>query len=427
MKYAVVTFGCRVNQADSLQVEAALSSCGGEPVSADRADLVVVNTCSVTASADQGARQTIRRIARENPSARIVATGCYATRCASDVAALPGVAAIIPNEDKDSPRFMAALLDQAGRPLDVAAGPCGRPTPGLMGRTAWTLRAQTGCEERCSYCVIPSTRGASRSRTLEEILRRSRSSRRRRVQGDRAHGRAPRVVRARPAAAAVIGRPAHEPRGADPVASRDHRSVRSNGCSFASVRSSRWTAGLKSLTSSHSVPKETPSLRASSSRRTFTCPCSMPQTRFCSACGGRTHGNSTPRSSTASGGVYPMRRSGPTSWSDSRVKRKRISRFSTTICSASPLTHLHVFPYSERPGTDAATYSGKVSGVTIKQRAERVRAISRQLQERFRAAQCGTRRPALTIDDGGAAVTDNYIKVPIEGGCTRNEWVSVIL
>ena len=80
MKYSIVTFGCRVNQADSLAIEAELCGRGGEAVSADRADLVIVNTCSVTASADQGARQTIRRIARENPTARIVATGCYATR-----------------------------------------------------------------------------------------------------------------------------------------------------------------------------------------------------------------------------------------------------------------------------------------------------------------------------------------------------------
>src|SRR5687767_3812052 len=112
MKYAVVTFGCRVNQADSLAVEAELCARGGEAVSANRADLVIVNTCSVTASADQGARQTIRRIARENPTARIVATGCYATRCADDVAALPGVVAVIPNVEKES--FFATLFEKRG-------------------------------------------------------------------------------------------------------------------------------------------------------------------------------------------------------------------------------------------------------------------------------------------------------------------------
>src|SRR5579862_2839093 len=100
MKYAVVTFGCRVNQADSLRIEEDLRAAGGVDVPSSDADLVVVNTCSVTATADQGARQTIRRIARENPRARIVATGCYATRRPEEVAALPNVVRVVKNNDK---------------------------------------------------------------------------------------------------------------------------------------------------------------------------------------------------------------------------------------------------------------------------------------------------------------------------------------
>src|SRR5690242_15451832 len=100
MKYAIVTFGCRVNQADSLEVEQELIAAGAQPSAAEEADLVVVNTCSVTASADQGARQTIRRIGRVNESARIVVTGCYASRLPDDVSALPGVVAVVPNSDK---------------------------------------------------------------------------------------------------------------------------------------------------------------------------------------------------------------------------------------------------------------------------------------------------------------------------------------
>src|SRR5687768_1861993 len=100
MKFSIVTFGCRVNQSDSLAIEEELRAAGGCPASSADADVVVVNTCSVTASADQGARQTIRRVARENPSAKIVATGCYATRCAGEVAALPNVLTIVRNDDK---------------------------------------------------------------------------------------------------------------------------------------------------------------------------------------------------------------------------------------------------------------------------------------------------------------------------------------
>ena len=101
VRYSIVTFGCRVNQADSLRIEEDLRRRGGADVPVGDADLVVVNTCSVTATADQGARQTIRRIARDNPAARIVVTGCYATR---DPATLPRCRTscrVVRNDDKE--------------------------------------------------------------------------------------------------------------------------------------------------------------------------------------------------------------------------------------------------------------------------------------------------------------------------------------
>src|SRR5881296_3483960 len=100
MKYSVITFGCRVNQADSLGFEEELRATGAVAVPPDAADLVVVNTCSVTATADQGARQTIRRVARDNPCAKIVVTGCYATRKPDELAALPNVVRVVRNDDK---------------------------------------------------------------------------------------------------------------------------------------------------------------------------------------------------------------------------------------------------------------------------------------------------------------------------------------
>src|SRR6516165_8721923 len=100
VKYAIITFGCRVNQADSLRFEEDLLAEGARAAAPEDADLVLVNTCSVTATADQGARQTIRRIARDNPSARIVVTGCYATRRPDEIARLPNVHRVVTNEDK---------------------------------------------------------------------------------------------------------------------------------------------------------------------------------------------------------------------------------------------------------------------------------------------------------------------------------------
>src|SRR5829696_4321314 len=100
MKYSVITFGCRVNQADSLGFEEDFLARGARSAAPEEADVVVVNTCSVTASADQAARQTIRRISRMNPEAQIVVTGCYATRRPDEIADLPNVVRVVPNTDK---------------------------------------------------------------------------------------------------------------------------------------------------------------------------------------------------------------------------------------------------------------------------------------------------------------------------------------
>ena len=165
VKYSIITFGCRVNQADSLRIEEDLRAVGGEAVASRDADLVVVNTCSVTASADQGARQTIRRIARDNPSAQVVVTGCYASRRPDEVAALPNVVRVVGNHEKDW------LVQTTAERFADGEGACGAPIePGVAGRTAFTLRVQTGCEERCSYCIIPTTRGAGRSLPVDRVL-----------------------------------------------------------------------------------------------------------------------------------------------------------------------------------------------------------------------------------------------------------------
>ena len=172
----MLTFGCRVNQADSADCERGLMARGGESVPAGSADLVVVNTCSVTSASDQAARQAVRRIARLNPRARIVAAGCYATRKPGDLAGLPGVVCLVPNDGKEYLAEAAyALLDRVDGRLPKAQSSEPRAEevrirPGHNGRTTSLLRVQTGCDERCSYCAIPATRGASRSRPLAEVL-----------------------------------------------------------------------------------------------------------------------------------------------------------------------------------------------------------------------------------------------------------------
>jgi threonylcarbamoyladenosine tRNA methylthiotransferase MtaB len=93
--------------------------------------------------------------------------------------------------------------------------------------------------------------------------------------------------------------------------------------------------------------------------------------------------------------------------------------------TSSPLTQLHVFPYSDRPGTVAASLPHKVSGMSIRDRASQVRQVGSMLTERFRRSQVHRVRRGLTIEDGSMAVTDNYLKVRIPPGRKRNEWVDV--
>jgi threonylcarbamoyladenosine tRNA methylthiotransferase MtaB len=92
-----------------------------------------------------------------------------------------------------------------------------------------------------------------------------------------------------------------------------------------------------------------------------------------------------------------------------------------------PLSHLHVFPYSDRPGTDATALDSKVGGLVIRDRARRVREIGAEMTRRFRSAQRGTTRRALVVDDGWSAVTDNYVKVRLEQRAERNTWMDVTL
>jgi len=174
VNYSIITFGCRVNQADSLGFEEELRVRGATPAaSPDDADVVIVNTCSVTSSADQGARQTVRRLGRINPDAKVVVTGCYATRCPEEFGALTNVLRVVPNGDKSSVvSLLAADLGlTTSQRFGDGEGSCGAAIePGVAGRTAFTLRVQTGCAQPCAYCIIPATRGAPSSVPLDGIV-----------------------------------------------------------------------------------------------------------------------------------------------------------------------------------------------------------------------------------------------------------------
>ena len=188
--FYVENFGCRATQADGAAIERQFRERGLERARASsQAQIVVLNTCTVTASADQDARAAIRRIHRENPHCQIVVTGCYAQRAPEEIAVLPGVAQVIGNSHKHQ---LAEITTRAFVPLNSLRTE--KRGPGTENsifiddifahtellaapvfdaaneRTRPNLKVQDGCDNRCSFCVIPYVRGNSRSLPLARIL-----------------------------------------------------------------------------------------------------------------------------------------------------------------------------------------------------------------------------------------------------------------
>jgi threonylcarbamoyladenosine tRNA methylthiotransferase MtaB len=412
VKYAVVTFGCRVNQADSLGFEEELRRTGALAVSPAEADLVVVNTCSVTATADQGARQTIRRIARENPTARIVVTGCYATRRPDELEHLPGILRVIPNDAK--PRMIHIVSGDRG--LTTAdrfgdgEGSCGASIePGVAGRTAFTLRVQTGCAEPCSYCIIPSTRGVPRSLPLNAVL----------AEVDRIVGAGFKEIAITGVHLGSYGRDLTPPASSlielllaiDEHCARLQPEVLFRVSSLEPMDCTPEVVDLLAASDRFAHHFHLPLQHASdrvlaSMRRPYTLAHYATLVDSIRAC--------MPHASIGSDVIV-----GFPGETDDDFERL------TTYLDESPLTHIHVFPYSDRPGTAASVMREKVPGGVIRERGRRMREIGQRLVKAFRDAQVGTIRRALTIDDGSIAVSDNYLRARIPPGRSRNEWVNV--
>ena len=163
MSVDIVTFGCRLNTFESEVIRREASASGLE-------DAVVVNTCAVTAEAVRQARQSIRRIRRERPSARIVVTGCAAQTDAARFAAMPEVDRVIGNEEKLGARVWRT--DEKVAVTDIMAVKEMRPQgiDAIEGRARAFVQVQNGCDHRCTFCIIPFGRGNSRSLTPAEVV-----------------------------------------------------------------------------------------------------------------------------------------------------------------------------------------------------------------------------------------------------------------
>ena len=407
LTYAILTFGCRVNQADSFEFEDELRARGGVEAAPDVADLLIINTCSVTGAADQGARRAIRRVSRDNPNARIVVTGCYATRKPDDLAALPNVVTVIPNTQKDE---LVQLLDErfslttADRFVGGDAA-CGSTlAPGAMGRTAYPLRVQTGCEESCAFCIIPSTRGRSRSRTVAEVLdevRRIAAAGYKEIWLVGVHlgsfGRdleppssLPTLLRALDAAPGDVS---------FRISSLEPMECPPDVVDLV-VRSGRFAPHFH-LPLQHASDRVLAAMRRPYTFELFR----------------NLAGRIRESMSAASIGTDLIVGFPGEADEDASECIRRVEQL--------PLSYAHVFPYSDRPGTAATSMSGKVEPPQIQARARALRRATGDLAARFIASQVGAVRPGLTLEDGTLVLTDNFLKVRIPPGLLRNTRVRV--
>jgi threonylcarbamoyladenosine tRNA methylthiotransferase MtaB len=342
-----------------------------------------------------------------------VVTGCYATRRPDEIRTLPNVIKVVPNTDKN--RLAAMALDAAG--LSSAArfgdgdGSCGAPIePGVAGRTAFTLAVQTGCGEPCAYCIIPETRGAPVSRPVDVVLR----------QVERATRAGFKEVVLTGVHLGSYGRDLDAP------------------CNLEHL--------LAALTSTDAARASAVLFRVSSLEPMDCTPAVVGLVADAGSIAPHVH---LPLQHASDRVLAAMRRPYTLAQYANLVDGVRARLPHAAIGSDvivgfpgesdadfdvvvdyledAPLSHLHVFPYSDRPGTAASAMAGKVPAPVVRERARRVREISQRLTARFRASQLGTSHRALTLDDGTTAVTGNYLKVRIPPGRSRNEWVDVTI
>ncbi|MGD8243218.1 MAG: tRNA (N(6)-L-threonylcarbamoyladenosine(37)-C(2))-methylthiotransferase MtaB [Desulfobacterales bacterium] len=181
MKFDITTLGCKVNQFESDAIAQALNAYGWQRVrQGQRADVGIVNTCTVTGKASMQSRQAVRQLMRRHPGARIVVTGCYAQTAPEDIEKIGGVHYIIGHFDKsDIPRMIVASIGETRakvvrrvktiRPDVSFSMP---PAPAYGRRTRPFLKIQDGCNRFCTYCIVPHARGPSRSMPLAAVMER---------------------------------------------------------------------------------------------------------------------------------------------------------------------------------------------------------------------------------------------------------------
>jgi threonylcarbamoyladenosine tRNA methylthiotransferase MtaB len=482
--YHVENFGCRATQADGAALERQFETRGLARAASKHADLVILNTCTVTNSADQDARAAIRRVQRQNPLAKIIVTGCYAQRAPAEIAALPGVTCVIGNSHKhqlaeialdnfaDGPRdfewrsassaaitvtnFQPALAaegkafipvanltaDARGRNLEarlyvsdifahteLLAAPVFESAngPDSNDRTRPNLKVQDGCDNRCSFCVIPSVRGQSRSLQLPEIIRE--------VTALVAAGYRELVI-----SGINLGRWGRDLENRSPGAAFRKPEAGSRTPNFPSLlRTILAETRVEKLRVSSVEPMDWTddliSLVASSPR--IAKHAHVPLQSGSDAVLRRMHRKYRPWHYREK--IEKIRAAMPTAAIGADVMAgfpgETDAEFEATrrLIEDLSFTYLHVFTYSARPGTPAAAMPNQVPVHIARERNKILRDLAAEKKLAFMRSFIGKKLEAITLNvvhndaDGERteALTDNFQKLYLSGRHEPNRWLPI--
>jgi threonylcarbamoyladenosine tRNA methylthiotransferase MtaB len=442
--FSIENFGCRATDADAAALRRSLLASGLSCLDDhSNADFVVLNSCTVTAAADAQARDAVRKIHRANPGARIIVTGCYAQRAPDEIASLDGVAWVVGNSHQtEIPELLRSFQLRArnGAPgeglqigtdfvplaqlntdgMSLARGPAKiltgdifaqtsvqlAPQDGIKGdRTRPILKIQDGCNNRCSYCVIPFVRGRSRSLVPDVVIDEVRKL---------IAGGAKEIV----LSGINLGSYGRDftPRTAlGDVVRRILAETTLDRLRFSSVEPQDVTEDFIILVASSEriaphfhVPLQSGSDKILKGMHRWY------------------------RAAHYAERMHRIRRTLP----DAAIGADVIVGFpgetdddfraTYDLIQALPLTYLHVFSFSVRPGTEAAQLDLPVAAPVIRDRARALRSLSQRKVSQFRASQNGRKLQAITLARGGAdwteALTGNYLKVRVPGCHPANRW-----
>ena len=394
---AIQTHGCKLNQADSQDLARRFVQAGYKVVGpTDPADIYVLNTCTVTHVADRKARQALRAASRENPSALVIATGCYAQRAPVELSKVPGVNLVVGNADKG--RLVEMVLAARGDPIVPCA--VGEEVPESLenswsGRIRAMVKIQEGCNQVCAYCIVPKVRGRERSIPPEVLVRQIRG-----------------------------------------VVDQGCREVVLTGTQLGSYGFDLPGTSLRDLIALILDQTEVERLRVSSLQPqeiTGELLELWDESRLCP------HFH-IPLQSGSDYVLQQMHRRYTTAQYAEAVDRVRSRvpgasitadvivgfpteeelhfRESTRFAEQMKFAAMHVFPYSVRPGTSAAHLRPKGSEGTKRERMEEMLSLARKQASAFRRMSLGTTRQVLweksDLRNGkrvSLGLTDNYLKV----------------